>query len=42
MSKIDIALLEIFYHTFTCFNPTLLYAPKKDNKFYARMSSKGN
>lgn len=26
MSKIDIPLLEIFYHTFTCFEPKLLFS----------------
>ena len=26
MTKIDIPLLEIFYHTFTCFEPKLLFS----------------
>ena len=30
MSKIDLALLQIFYFTFTCLNPSKLY--KKDAK----------
>lgn len=28
MEKIDIPLLEIFYYTFTCFEPNLLYSSK--------------
>ena len=28
-TKIDIPLLEILYHTFTCFDPELIYATKK-------------
>lgn len=30
MNKIDIPLLEIFYHTFTCFEPKKLFIPKED------------
>jgi hypothetical protein len=32
MDKIDIPLMEIFYNTFTCFRPELLYSIK-DNDF---------
>lgn len=31
MEKIDIALMEIFYHTFTCFKPNLLYCSQESS-----------
>lgn len=31
MSKIDIALLEICFHTFTCFQPQSLYSSQENS-----------
>jgi hypothetical protein len=32
MNKIDIPLMEIFYYTFTCFDPELVFKTKKKEK----------
>jgi hypothetical protein len=38
MEKIDIPLMEIFYYTFTCFDPELLYKKDDKNKTFHKMS----
>lgn len=34
MTKIDIPLLEIFYYTFTCFDPNILYNPESKRDYF--------
>lgn len=38
MDKIDIPLLEIFYYSFTCFNPDLIFKVN-DQKGYQRLAN---
>jgi hypothetical protein len=38
MDKIDIPLLEIFYYSFTCFNPELIFKVN-DYKGYQRLAN---
>ena len=35
--KIDIALLEILFHFFTCFEPSVIYPLKKEESLFAKI-----
>lgn len=38
MEKIDVALMEIFYYSFTCFDPEILYKRIDKNKSFQKMA----
>ena len=38
MERIDIALMEIFYYSFTCFDPEVLYKRVDKNKSFQKMA----
>ncbi len=40
MDKIDILLLEIFYYSFTCFDPDLVYKTQSKNTNFMQLVNK--